>query len=672
MNFKKSLIAAGVVLSMMPASVFAVEVSSGKVPAKDGDEIMFKTIMTVGAADIVQDGILTVSTDQGEFVKDSVKVSVDGTSVKAEDLSVREENFSLNLSKADAAKLTDGKQLIFTGKVKIKDDTQKEAKFNIDANSIGLGKHETAYASITDENDVVSVIGLVKDISYDDKQLISDLQLTFPDGEDTLDLTLPGDFEWNIVTNKPANLNGMTVKAVKGSKLTLKKGATKNGILKGIIDVGKDAPAGEVEISVTGKTAEKFVTVANLKAYAPKLEVKGGAKDMLTSEKSVKANVVLTSEGGALPKDSYVDFTVNGGKVKGAVKDAKETGDKAKIKDFTDEFSFRTNDAGQKMTLDLEVVPDLSASEVTLTAKLSNGEVKETLVKLSEPVSVSHQVSSINGGTVNEKVDGIVLTENQSRSLNSGEIYGIVPERKFNNIDFVFDKNWTLKAENIKVEKLDTAKAGRALLFTVKSRSTGGSIGKITIDDLMVTSPADIADGEYKAVLFRAVSPAKNLDSVFTEDGKEYGIYRIKDFDFVKVGKTAPTEVKNDVVFTLGSALYMDGATSKKLTSAVYTKNGYTMLPVRAVAEAVGIDVEWNQATNIATFKDADKNITVTVGLNVDYLTKNGEKVKMNVASELKNDSIFLPLSSVAEAFGIKRGTGYEWISQTKQVVVHK
>ena len=49
-----------------------------------------------------------------------------------------------------------------------------------------------------------------------------------------------------------------------------------------------------------------------------------------------------------------------------------------------------------------------------------------------------------------------------------------------------------------------------------------------------------------------------------------------------------------------------------------------------------------------------------------------GEKVKMNVASELKNDSIFLPLSSVAEAFGIERGTGYEWISQTKQVVVHK
>jgi N-acetylmuramoyl-L-alanine amidase len=42
--------------------------------------------------------------------------------------------------------------------------------------------------------------------------------------------------------------------------------------------------------------------------------------------------------------------------------------------------------------------------------------------------------------------------------------------------------------------------------------------------------------------------------------------------------------------------------------------NDSTLLPVRAISEALGADVSWNQAAKTATIKNGGKTLTLTIG----------------------------------------------------------
>lgn len=92
-----------------------------------------------------------------------------------------------------------------------------------------------------------------------------------------------------------------------------------------------------------------------------------------------------------------------------------------------------------------------------------------------------------------------------------------------------------------------------------------------------------------------------------------------------------------------------------------YYLNGRIMVPIRAIFEALGAKVDWNETTNTAAAVLDDTQVSLTLGS--DIIIINGSEYKMDVPSELSGDRMFAPARFVAESFG--KSISYHENSQT-------
>ena len=79
-------------------------------------------------------------------------------------------------------------------------------------------------------------------------------------------------------------------------------------------------------------------------------------------------------------------------------------------------------------------------------------------------------------------------------------------------------------------------------------------------------------------------------------------------------------------------------------------ENGRTQMPVRAISDELGFDVDWNETEKKITLsKDAQ---TVMFSLNSSEFTAGGKTVTMDTAPVVKDGRTFVPLRFMAEAVG--------------------
>lgn len=80
-------------------------------------------------------------------------------------------------------------------------------------------------------------------------------------------------------------------------------------------------------------------------------------------------------------------------------------------------------------------------------------------------------------------------------------------------------------------------------------------------------------------------------------------------------------------------------------------ENGRTQVPVRAVAEMLNCNVDWNETTQTVTVADVDKLIVLTIGSNIINIA--GIDTEMDTSAIIKNDRTYIPIRYVAEALGL-------------------
>ncbi len=78
--------------------------------------------------------------------------------------------------------------------------------------------------------------------------------------------------------------------------------------------------------------------------------------------------------------------------------------------------------------------------------------------------------------------------------------------------------------------------------------------------------------------------------------------------------------------------------------------NGRTMVPLRAIFEAMGATVTWDQATNSASAIKGDTTVIIQIGSTTP--TINGQVKQLDVPAKIVNDRTLAPLRFVGEAFG--------------------
>ena len=80
--------------------------------------------------------------------------------------------------------------------------------------------------------------------------------------------------------------------------------------------------------------------------------------------------------------------------------------------------------------------------------------------------------------------------------------------------------------------------------------------------------------------------------------------------------------------------------------------DGRTMLPLRATFEAIGAKISWDSDTQTVTATKGDTVITLTIGSNT--MTVNGVEKELDVAAYIENGRTMVPVRACAEAFGLQ------------------
>lgn len=89
-----------------------------------------------------------------------------------------------------------------------------------------------------------------------------------------------------------------------------------------------------------------------------------------------------------------------------------------------------------------------------------------------------------------------------------------------------------------------------------------------------------------------------------------------------------------------------------------------TMVPIRAIVEAMGGQVEWDGSVKKITLKA--RGNTVEMWLGKTDIKINGVSSQMDVAPTIKNERTYVPVRFAAENLNCK----VDWINSTKEAVI--
>ena len=82
-------------------------------------------------------------------------------------------------------------------------------------------------------------------------------------------------------------------------------------------------------------------------------------------------------------------------------------------------------------------------------------------------------------------------------------------------------------------------------------------------------------------------------------------------------------------------------------------ENGRTQVPIRAVSEMLDCKVDWDDTSKTATITKENGDV-VKVTLGSDVLTVNNKSSQMDTTAIIKDDRTFIPVRFVAEALGLE------------------
>lgn len=82
-----------------------------------------------------------------------------------------------------------------------------------------------------------------------------------------------------------------------------------------------------------------------------------------------------------------------------------------------------------------------------------------------------------------------------------------------------------------------------------------------------------------------------------------------------------------------------------------YIKNARTMVPIRFLTESIGFTISFDNVTRTAVLEKNGRLIKVSEGDN--FITVNNKNIEIEAAAEIKNSRMFVPLRAIAEATGL-------------------
>lgn len=94
------------------------------------------------------------------------------------------------------------------------------------------------------------------------------------------------------------------------------------------------------------------------------------------------------------------------------------------------------------------------------------------------------------------------------------------------------------------------------------------------------------------------------------------------------------------------------------------TENDRTLVPMRAIFEALGATVTWDETTQTAIAVKDVNTIKITIDSNIMY--KNEESIILDVPARMIEDRTLVPIRAVSESLD----ASVDWIEETQQIII--
>lgn len=376
----------------------------------------------------------------------------------------------------------------------------------------------------------------------------------------------------------------------------------------------------------------------------------------------------------------------------------------------TDDLS---DDMELSFKLELVAEPNFEGDvKLTLSGDAFDKKQEVTIAKFVKPYTVEASQNDMIIDYRNTKVPTNIVVKEAEEGLWRKGLSFTFGIDKFKDKDFENDA--TYKVDDKSDMEIKEAKTG--LGFKVDDESNGAAAA-VTISDISLYMSRSIAAGAYNLELITNANidmyaeelvalssdprgtAIDTIDDAFKTYGsgatavpRKYTVADDKDFvnktvlDIDSVDKATVKEGfvnvitagrdQDDASFTkkvvvpVGEKYLIAGEEQVVLDVPAYiSAQGYTMLPVRAVATALGINnnnVLWNQASRTVTILYGQRIITMVAGQKV--VTVNGNTIPASATVQIKDGRTFLPMRDLATALGV---TDITWDAATKTATMN-
>lgn len=363
--------------------------------------------------------------------------------------------------------------------------------------------------------------------------------------------------------------------------------------------------------------------------------------------------------------------------------------------------SFDNMDASDKdkcakltFTLALVAEPDF---EGDVTLKLTGDAVEEQEVDIAtfvKPYAVKAEQNDLKiDYRYTEVPSDIVVTEAEAGLWAEKEAIFSFGIDRGDVMEFEKDAAFTVNEDSDMEINDSTNKSTGKLAFQVKEESDDEA-AVVTISDMELYMSRNIPAGYYDLTLETSMEQGSDMDAPFSSKGTGEGFlgtvllggvadddYIVDDVaDYENVVKEGFINVitpgrdeegfTTKVVVPVGENYIKSGDKEIELDVPAYINaDGYTMLPVRAVAKALGISdnaVIWDQPTRTVTIMHGQRIISMTLGQK--YVTVNGSALPASSAVEIVDGRTFLPMRDLATALGV---TDITWDSVTRTATLN-
>ena len=338
-------------------------------------------------------------------------------------------------------------------------------------------------------------------------------------------------------------------------------------------------------------------------------------------------------------------------------------------------------DKAAKLTFILTLVadPDFEgAVDLTLTGDAVE-EQTVTVAEFAKPYTVQAEQNELKIDYRHTEVpSSIVVTEAEAGLWEKKEAVFAFSLEKGNVMQFEKDAAFQVDGKSEMKINDSTNKKNSSLGFQVKETSEEEKAA-VTISGLELYLSRDIPAGLYDLLLDTSMEHGADMETSFTGLGKGtgyldtelYGGLNGKDktisdvTDYKNVAKDGFINIitpgrdeegfTTKVVVPVGENYIKAGEKEIMLDVPAYiSEGGYTMLPVRAVAEALGISssaVLWEQSAKTVTILHGQRIISMKLGEK--YVTVNGSRLPAASAVEIVDGRTFLPMRDLATALGV-------------------